>query len=166
MLWIHPHLGLVSYFLLPFIIWFASNVRVSAIVNMYKHATLEYIYFLQSILHLYCHNPSDICIHSCMHHSHAICLLSFYSYVLVIEIFTALIDFQELRNELYFKVVFKFCYTILFMHFTVTPRWLWHVTPSRHTESGILRIFILKINYRFIRDHRRIVGSKEYQGSM
>ena len=64
MLWMKPHLGLVSYFLLTFIIWFASNVRVSAIVNMYKHATLEYIYFLQSILHLYCHNPSDIHIHT------------------------------------------------------------------------------------------------------
>jgi hypothetical protein len=52
-LWIHPHLLLVSHFVLTFLIWFSSNVGVSAIVNMYKHATLEYIYFLQSILHLY-----------------------------------------------------------------------------------------------------------------
>jgi hypothetical protein len=52
-LWIHPHLGLVSYFLLTFLIWFSSDVGVSATVNMYKHATLDYIYFLQSISHLY-----------------------------------------------------------------------------------------------------------------
>ena len=52
-----------------------------------------------------CHNTSDICIH----HSHAICFLDFYSYILVIEIFTVLIDFQELRNELYFKVIHKSC---------------------------------------------------------
>jgi hypothetical protein len=53
LLWIHPHLGLVSYFALSFLIWFSSNVGVSATVNMYKHATLHYIYFLQSISHLY-----------------------------------------------------------------------------------------------------------------
>ena len=53
MLWIHPHLGLVSHFVLNFLIWFDSNVGVSATVNMYKYAILEYIYFLQSILHLY-----------------------------------------------------------------------------------------------------------------
>ena len=33
-LWIHPHLGLVFYFLSSFLIWFSSNVGVSAIVNM------------------------------------------------------------------------------------------------------------------------------------
>jgi hypothetical protein len=43
-LWIHPHLGLVSYFLSSFLIWFASDVGVSATVNMYKHATLHSIY--------------------------------------------------------------------------------------------------------------------------
>ena len=53
MLWIHPHLGLVSHFILTFLIWFSSNVGVSATANMYKHATLDYIYFLQSISHLY-----------------------------------------------------------------------------------------------------------------
>ena len=55
-----------------------------------------------------CHNPSDICIHSCMHHSHAIHFYDCHSYILVIEIFIAL--FQELRNELYFKVIPRFCY--------------------------------------------------------
>ena len=46
LLWIHPHLGLVSYFQLSFLIWFSSDVGVSATANMYKHATLHYIYFL------------------------------------------------------------------------------------------------------------------------
>jgi hypothetical protein len=52
-LWIHPHLLLVSHFMLTFLIWFSSNVGVSATANMYKHATLDYIYFLQPISHLY-----------------------------------------------------------------------------------------------------------------
>jgi transposase InsO family protein len=66
-----------------------------------------------------CHNPSDICIHSCMHHSHAIYFYDCHIYILVIEIFIAL--FQELRNELYFKLYLGFV-TRLFMHLIVTLR--------------------------------------------
>ena len=95
-----------------------------------------------------CHNPSDICIH----HSHAICFLDFYSYILVIEIFTVLIDFQELRNELYFEVVFKVLlyYTFHALHSDAALIVTCHVVTS-HKERKLKKYYLLGLTQEQVR---------------